>query len=78
MKVYISKCTTSDPDIEGDSQRAVILGAFSTRKLAEDSFTRKEERLDKKCGKWTAQHICFEGCHEIEEYEVDKWFHLGK
>ena len=78
MKVYVAKCITSDPDIVCGSQRTAVLGIFSCREMAEEAFTREEERKDRDGWVWTAKHICFEGSHEIEEYELDKWFPLGQ
>lgn len=78
MKVYIAKCTTADPDIENGPSYTDILGIFSTKELAMRAFIRKEPRIDKDGNKWISEHICYEGAHEIKEYEVDEWFAFGK
>ena len=76
MKVYIAKCTTSDPEIP-DFSNTITLRVFSTKKLAKNSFTRKENRIEKDGQKWISEHICFRGDHEIEEYELDKGYSHG-
>lgn len=76
MRIYIAKCTTADPEVENGPYYIHTLGAFSTKELAEQSFTKEVKVPNKTEGYWVKKHICFEGAHEIEEYEIDKWIAL--
>jgi len=86
MKVYLAKCTTHDPETECPEASVEILGIFSTPKLAEEAFTRVEDRQSEH-GPYQAKHQCWRGEHEVEGYEIDAWrktcelvlsYHLGR
>ncbi len=54
---------------------------FTTKELANAAFTRKEEVPDNDYSEatWIRYHICYggEAYHQIEEFELDKWFPFG-
>lgn len=69
-KVYVAKCTTVDPEAEGEDRSVAILGVFSSSAKAKGSFTKETLRVGRD-GSWISKHICFRGYHEIDEYEID-------